>query len=299
MGIPSERVRVSVPASVANLGAGFDCLAAAVGIRAEIALARAASPAVAVTGVAVPQDETNLIYRSAAAVAERVGYAGAFELRASFPIPLRGGLGSSAAAIVGGAVAATRLLEAPLDADALLELATSFEGHPDNVAAALLGGVVIVAQNSAAIRWTRIVPPGSPAVVLAIPALEVETAKARQVLPDRVSREDAVFNLGHTALLVAALAQGRKDLLRVALHDRLHQPYRAPLVPGFGAVVDAAQRAGAYGAVLSGSGPTVAALAPPEAAPSVGEAMRRAFGQAGVESRVVVTEIDPRGALDG
>ncbi|MDR7486652.1 MAG: homoserine kinase [Armatimonadota bacterium] len=299
MAIPSERVRVSVPASVANLGAGFDCLAAAVSVRAEITLARAPSPVVAVTGVAVPQDETNLIYRSAAAVAERVGYAGAFELRAYFPIPLRGGLGSSAAAIVGGAVAATRLLEAPLDADALLGLATSFEGHPDNVAAALLGGVVIVAQNSAAIRWTRIVPAGSPAVVLAIPALEVETAKARQVLPDRVSREDAVFNLGHTALLVAALAQGRADLLRVALHDRLHQPYRAPLVPGFGAVVDAAQRAGAYGAVLSGSGPTVAALTPPEAASSVGEAMQRAFEQAGVESRVVVTEIDPRGALDG
>ena len=146
MSIPSERVRVSVPASVANLGAGFDCLAAAVGLRAEITLARAGAPVVAVSGVQVPQDPSNLIYQSASAVARTVGYDGAFELRAYFPIPLRGGLGSSAAAIVGGVVAAARLLGAPLDPAALLDLSVRLEGHPDNVAAALHGGVVVVAN---------------------------------------------------------------------------------------------------------------------------------------------------------
>jgi homoserine kinase len=295
--IPSERARVSVPASVANLGAGFDCLAAAIDVRAEITLARAEAPVIAITGAKVAQDTSNLIYQSAAAVAHTVGYAGAFELRAYFPIPLRGGLGSSAAAIVGGVVAAARLLEAPMDADALLDLAVRLEGHPDNVAAALLGGVVVVTHNGNALRWSRITPALPLAVVLALPAMEIETAAARQVLPDQVSMHDAVFNVGHAALLVAALSQGRADLLREALRDRLHQPYRAALVPGFEAVVDAAAAAGAYGAVLSGSGPTVAALAPPTATAAVGEAMREAFGRAGMQSRVITTKVDPGGAL--
>lgn len=293
-----KQVTISVPASVANLGAGFDCLAAAVGVRAEITLGRASSPQVDVTGVEVPQDASNLIYRSAASVAAAAGYEGAFALRAHFPFPLRGGLGSSAAAIVGGAFAARLLLRAPLDDAALLDLTVGLEGHPDNVAAALFGGVVVVAHNGAALRWTRLVPVLPLAVVLAIPALEIETAAARQVLPDPVSRQDAVYNLGQAALTVAALAQGRADLLRDALDDRLHQPYRARFVPGFDAVVAAAALAGAYGAVLSGSGPTIAALAPPEAAPGVAGAMRDAFGRAGVQSRTVVTEIDPCGALE-
>ncbi|MDR7417760.1 MAG: homoserine kinase [Armatimonadota bacterium] len=298
MAIPSERVRVSVPASVANLGAGFDCLAAAIGLRAEIALAASTSPVIAVSGVAVPQDTSNLIYRSASAVAERTGYTGAFELRAHFPIPLRGGLGSSAAAIVGGVVAAARLLGAAMDQDDLLDLAVRLEGHPDNVAAALLGGVVVVAQNGAGVRWSRLMPALPLAVVLAVPDLEIETAAARRALPESVTLPDAVFNLGQVALLVTALSQGRSDLLRDSLRDRLHQPYRAPLVPGFEAVVDAAAGAGAYGAVLSGSGPSVAALSPPEPAAAVGEAMRAAFAHAGVTSRIIVTEIDPHGALE-
>lgn len=297
MSIPSERVRVSVPASVANLGAGFDCLAAAVGVRAEITLARAGAPVVAVSGAQVPQDASNLIYQSASAVARTVGYTGALELRAYFPIPLRGGLGSSAAAIVGGVVAAARLLEAPLDSSALLDLAVKLEGHPDNVAAALHGGVVVIARNDAGLRWSRITPMLPIGVVLAVPSFEIETAAARRVLPGQVSLEDAVFNLGHAALLVTALSQGRADLVREALRDRLHQPYRAPLIPGFEAVVDAAAAAGAYGAVLSGSGPTVAALVPPAVAPAVGEAMQAAFAEAGVRSRVIVTEVDPHGAV--
>lgn len=297
MSIPSERVRVSVPASVANLGAGFDCLAAAVGVRAEITLARAEAPVVAVSGANVPQDASNLIYQSASAVARTVGYDGAFELRAYFPIPLRGGLGSSAAAIVGGVVAAARLLAAPLDPAALLDLAVKLEGHPDNVAAALHGGVVVIARNGTGLRWSRIAPTLPIGVVLAVPSFEIETAAARRVLPGQVSLEDAVFNLGHVALLVTALSQGRADLLREALRDRLHQPYRAPLIPGFEAVVDAATAAGAYGAVLSGSGPAIAALVPPPEASAVGEAMQAAFAEAGVRSRVIVTEVDPHGAI--
>ena len=293
-----ERVTIRVPATVANLGAGFDVLAAAVGVHAEITLAPARSPQVAVTGVDVPQDSSNLIYRSAAAVAQRVGYAGSFALQAHSPIPLRSGLGSSAAAIVGGAVAANRLLGDPLGADELLRITTELEGHPDNVAAALLGGVVVVTRDDAVMRWARILPGFPLAVVLVTPALQVETAAARAVLPRQVSLEDAVYNLGHAGLLLIALAQGRPELLRHALTDRLHQPHRRHLVPGFDKVTAAATGAGAYGAVLSGSGPTIAALAPPASGQGVGEAMVDAFQRAGVGSRAIVTGIEAQGALD-
>jgi homoserine kinase len=293
-----ERVTVRVPATVANLGAGFDVLAAAVGVHAEVTLAPADRPRVVVAGADVPQDGSNLVYRSAAAAAASLGYRGAFALTATSPIPLRSGLGSSAAAIVGGVVAATRLLGAAPEPDRLLALAAQIEGHPDNVAAALMGGVVVVARDEVGLRWAKVTPALPLAVALAVPELEIETGQARQLLPAQVSREDAVFNLGQVALLVAALAQGRGDLLRRALGDRLHQPYRAALVPGFDAVVAAAREAGAYGAVLSGSGPTVAALAPPEAAAAAGAAMQEAFRRVGVASRAIVTAIEPRGALD-
>lgn len=292
-----DKVTVRVPASVANLGAAFDCLAMAICVHAEVSLERAPSPRVAVTGAAVPQDATNLIYRSASAVAALAGYRGAFDLKARFHIPLCAGLGSSAAAIVGGSVAAARLLGAPLSPDALLRVAAGLEGHPDNVAAALLGGVVVVAQNGAGLRWARITPALPLAIVLAVPDLQTDTAASRRILPQHVSRRDAVHNLGHAMLLVAALVQGRGDLLGDALSDRLHQQYRTPLVPGFDQVVAAAKAAGAYGAVLSGSGPSVAALTPPDAAARVGEAMVQAFRWAGVYGRAVLTEVDPCGAI--
>ncbi len=298
MAVALERVTVRVPATVANLGAGFDVLAAAVGVHAEITLAPAPSPQVAVTGVDVPQDASNLIYRSAVTVAGHVGYTGAFALQAHSPIPLRGGLGSSAAAIVGGVVAASRLLGDLLKPDDLLRIAAELEGHPDNVAAALLGGIVVVTLDGGVLRWARILPGFPLGVVLVTPALQVDTAAARAVLPAQVKLEDAVYNLGHAGLLLVGLAQGQPDLLRHALSDRLHQPHRRHLVPGFDRVVAGAIAAGAYGAVLSGSGPTVAALTPPEFARAVADAMIKAFQRAGVGSRAVVTGIEAHGALD-
>ncbi|MDR7423293.1 MAG: homoserine kinase [Armatimonadota bacterium] len=298
MAVTLERATVRVPATVANLGAGFDVLGAAVGLHAEITLEPADGPQVSVAGADVPQDDSNLIYRSAVVAAQMLGYRGAFALRATSPIPQRSGLGSSAAAIVGGVVAATRLLGGSPEPDRLLALAAEIEGHPDNVAAALFGGVVVVARDEGGFRWVKVTPALPLAVALAVPALEVETDRARRLLPAQVAREDAVFNLGQVALLVAALGQGRGDLLRGALGDRLHQPYRAALVPGFERVVAAAVEAGAYGAVLSGSGPTVAALAAPEVAAAAGEAMQDAFRRAGVGSRVIVTAVETRGALD-
>ncbi|HEV8338751.1 MAG TPA: homoserine kinase [bacterium] len=298
MAVAIDRVTVRVPATVANLGAGFDVLAAAVGMHAEVTLAPATSPQVTVTGVDVAQDASNLIYRSATSVADRAGYRGAFALQAHSPIPLRSGLGSSAAAIVGGLVAANRLLGGALGADDLLIAATDLEGHPDNVAAALFGGVVVVARDGARLRWARILPGFPLAIVLVTPSRQVDTAAARAALPRQVALEDAVFNLGHSGLLLVALSQEQPGLLGSALDDRLHQPYRRHLVPGFDRVVAEAKAAGAYGAVLSGSGPTVAALTAPAAAQGVAQAMGEAFRHAGLESRILLTSIEPRGALE-
>ena len=204
-----ERVTIRVPATVANLGAGFDVLAAAVGVHAEITLAPAHAPQVAVTGVDVPQDSSNLIYRSAAAVAQRVGYAASFALQAHSPIPLRSGLGSSAAAIVGGAVAASRLLGDPLDADELLRHATELEGHPDNVAAALLGGVVVVTRDGAVMRWARITAGVSAGRRAGDAGPAGRDGRGACGAASPGESQDAVYNLGHAGLLLAALAQGR------------------------------------------------------------------------------------------
>jgi homoserine kinase len=202
-------------------------------------------------------------------------------------------LGSSAAAIVGGAVAANALLGRPLDQQALLDLATEMEGHPDNVAPALLGGLVVCTRTPAGVRWMRLAAPPLQ-VVLAVPDYPVSTEEARRRLPARVPFPDAVFNVTRAALLVAALIGGRPDLLDEATQDRLHQPYREHLIPGLQDVFSAARRAGAYGVALSGSGPAVLAFGD---AAEIGPAMAQAFEAAGSASRILRAEFDTAGAV--
>jgi homoserine kinase len=290
-------IRVRVPATSANLGPGFDALGLALRLHNILELEPAESPAIEVDGEGagtLPRDPSHLAYRAALAVHARAGRApGAFRMRQQNRIPLGRGLGSSAAAIVSGAVAANALLGDPLDRQALLDLAAELEGHPDNVAAALFGGLVVCAGTPSGIRWVRLAPPALRAVV-AVPAFAVSTREARRLLPARVPFEDAVFNVTRTALLVAALGAGRTDLLGDATEDRLHQPYRAALVPGLDHALAAARRAGAHGVALSGSGPSVLALGD---AAGIGEAIADAFRGAGVACRTFAVEIDVDGAV--
>lgn len=291
-------IAVRVPATIANLGPAFDVLGLAVDLHNTLEIDRAEAPQVEVHGEGagrLPADTTNLVYRAAAAMAERAGARTAFRLRCRNTIPLARGLGSSAAAIVAGAAGANALFGSPLSADALLDLAWTMEGHPDNVAAALLGGVVLSDVSSGRLRWTRLEPQLDAALVAAIPEFEVTTEAARRVLPPQVPFRDAVTNVGRAAWLVAALLTGRRELLRQALEDTLHQPYRRPLIPGMEAVMAAARTAGAFGAVLSGSGPTIVAVAPPERAERVGTAMTDAFGRTGVRATHLVLAIDRQG----
>ncbi|GAC1313235.1 MAG: homoserine kinase [Chloroflexota bacterium] len=249
----SSSIIVRAPATSANLGAGFDCLGLALDLWNEVE----GQP-----GELQADDTENLILRSARALYTHTGtpYPG-FTLRCTNRIPFGRGLGSSSAAIASGLLLANRCLGDPLDSTALLELATRLEGHPDNVAACLLGGVRVTAVDDDGTVVGVAIPLGlALSVVVFVPEQSVPTTHARGVLPVSVPRADAVFNVGRVALLVAALASGRADLLSVGTQDRLHQPYRLPLFPTGAHLLAAALQAGALGAFVSGAGPSILAL---------------------------------------
>lgn len=244
MSLGRRRV-VRVPASSANLGPGFDVLAAALSLHLELEVVETGSFGV-LTDLDVPRDRSNLVVRAF----ERLHPADGFEFRISSGIPLSGGLGSSAAATVAGLMAADHLFE--LDVD-LLALATELEGHPDNAAAALEGGFVICHEGSV----HRFDPPLGLEAVLVVPSEAVATMEARAALADNVSLHDAIFNVGAVASLVRGLSTSDWDLISAGLRDRLHQPARADLYPRSIELLERAPQLGALGATISGAGPSV------------------------------------------
>jgi homoserine kinase len=299
-----RRVVVEVPASAANLGAGYDALALALEItnRIELDVVDGGALEVSVEGegaASLPRNRENRFV-----VALETGLRPAFHelpelglrIRMHNAIPLTRGLGSSAAATIGGLVAASALLGERLDVRRLLPLAIALEGHPDNAAAALLGGLVAVAEVDGSAEAVRLDPP-DVAVVLYVPELELRTSDMRAVLPRDVPRADAVFNVGRVALGVAGVAAGRTELLRALTEDRLHEPYRARHFPAFPRLVAAAREAGALGACLSGSGSTVIAfVAPNGPLDAVAGALKRAADESGLAGRVVNTRPRADGA---
>jgi len=236
---------VRAPASSANLGPGFDCMAAALALHLELEVAETGSFAVE-TDLAVARGRENLCVRAF----ERLHPAEEFTFTIRSQIPLAGGLGSSAAALVAGLTAADHLFE--LDAD-LLPLATELEGHPDNVGAALRGGFVVLADGEVASLHA---PSGLEALAV-VPHEAVRTTAARAALPAEVPLADAVFNVAHASLLTLGLATGDLDLLARGLQDRLHQQQRAALYPRSLELAGRARELGALGATISGAGPTV------------------------------------------
>lgn len=292
-------VRVRVPATSANLGPGFDTLGVALGMYDEIEMAETGilDDVIEVDGHGdlLEQPEYNMVYQAAQRLFNLVDYHPyGFLLRQKIAIPVARGLGSSSAAIVSGLVGANALYhkmtgKPPLSQEQLLRMAVEMEGHPDNVAPALLGGFVVSIMEEGEPKYVRFDPPAGLHAVVAIPEVpmlrkggESKTHAARGVLPSQLSRADAVYNIGRATLLVAALLTGRLDLLEIATKDRLHQPYRESLVPGLRQVFHAALGAGARGVALSGAGPSVIALAD-DRAEEVAEAMEGAFRWAGSE----------------
>jgi homoserine kinase len=216
-------------------------------------------------------------------------------LRCQNAIPLSRGMGSSAAAISGGLVAANRLLDDIFSQDDLLEMAATIEGHPDNVAAAVHGGMRLVVMNENRLYTAPIRLPEDMQAVLFIPERRIATADARRVLPEHISVADAVYNMSRTALLVASMESEHPEYLNIATQDRLHQPYRQTIFPQMKVIFAAAQAAGALGVFLSGSGSTILAFAR-DRAMTVAYEMFDAARLAGVEGRVEVTQPTTLGA---
>lgn len=292
--------RLRLPGSSSNLGPGYDVLGLALTIcnRLTVRTLPGSSVRIAVRGMGkgvLPEDETNLFYRSAVAASERAGKPlPGLEVEMTNTIPLARGLGSSSTAIVAGIVAANTLLDNPFSRDQMLDLAADLEGHPDNVAPCLLGGLVVSAFSDRHVTYIRAIPPPGLQAVVAVPDFELETKAARAALPANVPHADAVFNVGRACLITAALLTGNFEALRTAMVDRLHQPYRAALIPGFYRVLGAAENAGALGAALSGAGPAIMALVT-DAADAVKEAMVDAWKAEGIRAEASVYQIDPDG----
>ena len=292
-------ISVRVPATSANLGPGYDAVGLALSLSMRIGLDRAPQPAIEVRGTGadlIPTGPEHPAYRAARFVAELVGESDVhFRLVQENSIPPTRGLGGSAAALVGGAVAANDLFGGQIAAPDLLNIVCELDGHPDNAAPALLGGLVIGTLTPTGVSAVRLEPKNLK-VAVAVPDFAVSTTAARQALPESVSHRDATFNVGRSGLLLGALATGEYHLLRIAMQDRLHQPYRSHLIPGLEDVIEAALASGAYGACLSGSGPTVLAFAPETNALKAASAMRAAFEAHSVTAKSWALDVDLAGA---
>ena len=297
-------LRVLAPATTANLGPGYDCLGLALDLWNELEVlpddaASAGAPVVEVFGEGageLAQDGDNLVARSMAFLFREAGRdLPPLRLRCHNQIPLSRGLGSSAAAIAGGLVAANSLCDAAFGDDELLEMAATIEGHPDNVVAALRGGLQLVVTDEDRLYAAPVPVQADLSAVLFIPDFRISTADARAVLPAQVSLQDAVFNAGRAALLIAGMASGKPEYFKLATQDRLHQPYRQSLFPAMKLLFRAALDCGALGVFLSGSGSTVLALAGGREM-TVAYEMAEAARQAGVQGQVRVTGISSQGA---
>lgn len=298
----TAKIKVAVPASTSNLGPAFDCLGLALSLHNELTVELIegdGAPLIEIEGEGadkLSRGEDNMVLKAMRTVLGGRTLPGRLKLSCNNRIPLARGLGSSAAAAVAGLLAANALLEdAALTREQLVEYATTLEGHPDNVAPALLGGLVASVRKKDAWLTYPLQAHKDVRAAVCIPSFELSTAKARSVLPDTYLRADAVDNAARSAVLASALERGLWERLPVAMEDRFHQPYRAPLVKGLNAVIRAAQNAGC-GAALSGAGPSVVALGAPNKLEAAGKAMVAAFAAEGVSAGFLVLGVDRKGA---
>lgn len=294
-------VTVITPGTTANLGPGFDCLGAALTIynRFEFKINPEISLKITLQGsnsTGVSTNPDNLLYRAFSTLYQHIGQdIPGVEITIESGVPLARGLGSSATAIVAGLVAANYLAQNPLQPSEVLELAIATEGHPDNVVPAFLGNCQLSVAHEKGwqicpIPWSERITP-----VVAIPDFELSTEVARSVLPQQIQRADAIFNVAHFGLLLRGLATNQGEWLRVALADRLHQPYREDLISGYQELRNEAIAAGAYGLVISGAGPTLLALVDSSQATAVESALAQAWSNLGINAMVKSLALDTQG----
>ena len=293
-----ERITIRVPATTANMGPGFDCLGMALDIWNTIRVEVGSSgfEVVGQGAETLSGGAENLVYQSfCIPFTESHGRVPSVRITCWNEIPLGRGLGSSAAAVVGGLVAGNELCGRPLDRQRLLELAAAKENHPDNVAPALLGGCQIVVWERQRLIASAVAIPEDLKAVLFVPDLAMPTQEARDLLPAEVAREDAVYNMGRVAMLVRAFLTGDTTYLAVATGDRLHQPARQTIFPAMNNIIRAALGAGALGAFLSGAGSSILALTRGREA-TIGYEMADAAAKSRIDGTIKVTEPTNKGA---
>lgn len=247
-------IKVKVPATSANLGPGFDVLGLAIDRYNIFTFVESAE-----------SKEENLIYKSYRRVFEYLGKPLIpVKIQVNDNIPIARGLGSSAACIVGGIMGANEILGKPLDKEDILKLATEIEGHPDNVAPAIYGGLVVSVMEGDKIHIAKLPIKNKLSFIALVPNFELSTSKAREVLPKRIDFKDGIYNVSRVSILLTALATGDSGLIKLGLQDKFHQPYRGKLIEGFDEIISAVNQKGALGCYLSGAGPTIMCIGPGE-----------------------------------
>jgi homoserine kinase len=295
----SERISVRVPATSANLGCAFDCAALALSLYLNLHVTPRADGVLTVryrgvTPERIPVDETNLVARTIRRTLESWGKSRGFDLEIDNQIPVGVGLGSSAAAIVGALAACHWLANRPLSDQELVSLATRLEGHPDNVAAAWHGGFTVTIQQEEGILACSCPVPDSVRLVLVVPDYALPTEKARQVLPLKYSRAEAIHNLQRAVMLAAQFFSGRARFHPAFFADCWHQPYRATLIPGLSEVLSLSPP-DAQGICLSGAGPSILAFVRGDA-PAIGKVICQTLARHGVKAETCILAPDNEGA---
>ncbi len=305
------KVSVKVPATTANVGPGFDCFGMALSMYNVVTLEETVYPTKGLeinilsdskddlSAITIPTDKSNIVYKAVELLYNYTGQVPpALRINIKSNIPIAKGLGSSASVIVGGVIAANKLLGDPADEDALLSIANEVEGHPDNTTPAMLGGFVLSsAEEDGSIIHRKIEWPDDWKLTVCIPDYELATQISRSVLPEKVDLQDALYNAKRCALFVQALHTKDSDLLKVALYDKLHQPYRTRLVPGFDEITTNLKEIDVLGTVLSGAGPSILVISENSKVDDVKNTVKSTWESIGIRSSIKTVDIDTTGAI--
>ncbi len=304
------KVSVKVPATTANLGPGFDCLGLALPIYNTVTVEETIMPGTGIEIniidetheqdiISIPTDENNIVYKAIELLYNSIGQTPS-ELKITIKthIPIARGLGSSAAVIVGGLMAANELLGRPADEAALLSIATEIENHPDNITPAVVGGFVVSSlEEDGSVIYSKMNWPKDWNITVCIPDYELATDIARSVLPPEVPMRDAIFNLKHTAMLVQAVNTHDEKLMKAALNDRLHQQYREKLIPGLKEIKEALKHEeNVMGVVISGAGPSVLVVSHGNNLDKIRETVSKVWLDLNVKSKILTLQVEENGA---
>ena len=304
------KVSVKVPATTANLGPGFDCLGLALPIYNTITVEETIMPGTGIEIniidetheqdlISVPTDENNIVYKAIELLYNSIGQSPSeLKITIKTQIPIARGLGSSAAVIVGGLIAANELLGRPADEAALLSIATEIENHPDNITPAVVGGFVVSSlEEDGSVVYSKINWPKDWNITVCIPDYELSTSIARSVLPAEVPMKDAIFNLKHTAMLIQAVNTHDEKLMKIALDDRLHQQYREKLIPGLTEIKEALKHEdNVLGVVISGAGPSVLVISHGNNLNKIRETVSKVWLDMNVKSKILTLQVEEQGA---